>query len=540
MISSSVVQPLLTDQYQITMAYAYWKSGKTEDRASFHLFFRKCPFKGEFTIFAGLSECLHFLERFEFSYSDIEYLKSTFPQCEEDFFKFLKSQTPKVIKVEAISEGSVCFPRVPLMKVSGPLIMVQLLETVFLNLVNFSSLIATNAARFRIAAGKHRKLYELGLRRAQGPDGGLSASKYAYVGGFDGTSNLLAGKLFHIPVVGTHAHSFVSSFSSLDQVNSLALCPAPGAETPPGHQSWSRACVTWRLEIAPHLNILHAEANDGELAAFISYAASFPASFTALLDTYDVLKSGILNFCAVALALNTYGYRARGVRIDSGDLAYLSNQIKMILKRVADIFNVDWIKEIEIIASNDINEETIVSLNEQGNSITCYGTGTHLVTCQRQPALGCVYKLVTIADKPTVKLSQDVEKMTMPGDKVVYRLYGRDGFAILDLIQLPDEEPPRICEKVLCRHPFEESKRAFVTPHKVEEFHSVVWDEGKVSCPLPSLEAVRDNVNDNLKSLRSDHLRSLNPTPYKVSVSDKLYNFVHNLWLENAPIGELS
>ena len=212
----------------------------------------------------------------------------------------------------------------------------------------------------------------------------------------------------------------------------------------------------------------------------------------------------------------------------------------MILKRVADIFNVDWIKEIEIIASNDINEETIVSLNEQGNSITCYGTGTHLVTCQRQPALGCVYKLVTIADKPTVKLSQDVEKMTMPGDKVVYRLYGRDGFAILDLIQLPDEEPPRICEKVLCRHPFEESKRAFVTPHKVEELHSVVWDEGKVTCPLPSLDAVRDHVNDNLKSLRSDHLRSLNPTPYKVSVSDKLYNFVHNLWLENAPIGELS
>merc|ERR1712079_132257 len=131
-----------------------------------------------------------------------------------------------------------------------------------------------------------------------------------------------------------------------------------------------------------------------DLAAFISYAASFPASFTALLDTYDVLKSGILNFCAVALALNNYGYRARGVRIDSGDLAYLSNQIKVILKRMADIFNVDWIKEIEIIASNDINEETIVSLNEQGNSIICYGTGTHLVSCQSQPALGCVYKLV--------------------------------------------------------------------------------------------------------------------------------------------------
>ena len=162
------------------------------------------------------------------------------------------------------------------------------------------------------------------------------------------------------------------------------------------------------------------------------------------------------------------------------------------------------------------------------------------MTCQRQPALGCVYKMVSIAGSPTVKLSQDVEKMTMPGDKRVYRLFGRDGFAILDLIQLPEEEPPRIREKVLCRHSFEESKRAFVTPHKVEELHTVVWAGGRLSSQTPSFLEIREHVQNSLKSLRSDHLRSLNPTPYKVSVSDKLYNFIHNLWLEHAPIGELS
>ena len=541
MISASVVQPLLTDQYQITMAYAYWRSGKTNETASFDLFFRKCPFRGEFTIFAGLTECLHFLQEFQFSQSDIEYLQTCFPQCEEEFFQFLLSLSPELIKVEAIPEGSVCFPRVPLIKVTGPLIMVQLLETVFLNLVNFASLIATNAARFRIAAGKHRKLFELGLRRAQGPDGGLSASKYAFIGGFDGTSNLLAGKLFSIPVVGTHAHSFVSSFSSLDQVKHLKLTPQ-NTESPAGawFDKWGEFCVNLRQSVSLAINIPHEEANDGELAAFISYSASFPGSFTALLDTYDVLRSGVLNFCVVAIALHKYGYKARGVRIDSGDLAYLSNKIKAIFKQITVIFKLDWFEHLEIIASNDINEETILSLNEQGNSITTFGTGTHLVTCQRQPALGCVYKMVSISGEPTVKLSQDVEKMTMPGDKVVYRLFGKDGFAILDLIQLPEEEPPRICEKVLCRHPFEESKRAFVTPHKVEELHSVVWSDGRLTHKSPTLLDIRESVQVSLKSLRSDHLRSLNPTPYKVSVSDKLYNFVHTLWLEHAPIGELS
>jgi len=533
---TSIVQPLLTDLYQITMAYAYWKSGKMDDLASFDLFFRKSPFKGEFTIFAGLSDCLKFLSSFKLSSSDIEYLRTCLPDCEEEFFTYLATITPSQVQVVAMEEGSVCFPRIPLMKVKGPLVMVQLLETVFLNLVNFSSLVATNAARFRIAAGHQVKLFEFGLRRAQGPDGGLTASKFSYLGGFDGTSNVLAGKLFGIPVVGTHAHSYVSSFTHLDQVSSITLTPS---STTPG-SDWVTTCLRWRDTLAKDLDILVGEANIGELAAFISYAAAFPSSFIALLDTYDVLRSGVLNFCGVALALNTFGYRACGVRIDSGDLAYLSNKIRSIFTKVGTIHNIPWFSNLDITASNDINEETILSLNEQGNSITSYGIGTHLVTCQRQPALGCVYKLVDINSVPKIKLSQDVEKITMPGDKVAYRIFGKNGFAILDLLQLPGEERPQVGHKVLCRHPFEESKRAYVIPHRVELLHSLVWKEGRRVVEETDLVSVRERVANNMKSVRPDHARSLNPTPYKVSVSDQLYSFMHKLWLENAPIGELS
>jgi len=538
MSSPSMVQPLLTDLYQITMAYAYWNSGKTEDEASFDLFFRKSPFKGEFTIFGGLSDCIKFLDSFQLSQSDIAYLRSSLPDCDEEFFTYLATISPNKVQVDAMEEGSVCFPRVPLMKVKGPLVMVQLLETVFLNLVNYASLVATNAARFRIAAGDQVKLYEFGLRRAQGPDGGLSASKFSYLGGFDGTSNVLAGKLYGIPVVGTHAHSYVSSFSDLDQVSSITLTPS--STTSPTANDWVSTCIMWRDTLAKDLNILVEEANQGELAAFISYAAAFPSSFTALLDTYDVLKSGVLNFCGVALALNTFGYRAVGVRIDSGDLSYLSNEVRSMFIKVGTIHCLSWFASLAITASNDINEETILSLNEQGHSIDCYGIGTHLVTCQRQPALGCVYKLVDINNTPKIKLSEDVGKITMPGNKVAFRLYGKDGFAILDLLQLPEEEKPQVGQKVLCRHPFQESKRAYVTPLKVELLHNVVWREGDRVGEMSDLGMIREKVRNNMKTVRADHARSLNPTPYKVSVSDRLYNFMHNLWLENAPIGELS
>ncbi|KAJ2947951.1 hypothetical protein O0L34_g9742 [Tuta absoluta] len=534
---NGIVQPLLTDLYQITMAYAYWKSARVNDRAVFDLFFRTNPFHGEFTIFAGLEECLKFLENFHYSDSDIEYLTQTLPgNIEPEFFAYLKGITCKDIKLSAIEEGSVVFPRVPLLRVEGPLIIAQLLETTLLTLVNFASLMATNAARYRMVAGKNVSLLEFGLRRAQGPDGGLSASKYAYVGGFDGTSNVLAGKMFNIPVKGTHAHSFVTSFSTLDDIHSVSLRHAETNAT----LDLLELSLEWRRRVSAVIDISPEAASEGELAALISYALAFPSGFLALVDTYDVKRSGLLNFAAVALALNDCGYRAVGIRIDSGDLAYLSVLARETFEKVAEAFQLPWFAKLTIVASNDINEETILSLNEQGHKIDCFGIGTHLVTCQRQPALGCVYKLVEINGLPRIKLSQDVGKVTIPGHKEAYRLFGADGHALIDLLQRSSEPPPEVGQKVLCRHPFQESKRAYVIPSKVEHLYKVYWSDGRI-CTMPKpLSEVRERVHLSLRTLRQDIKRNLNPTPYKVAVSDDLYSFIHDLWLQNAPIGELS
>ncbi|XP_037809989.1 nicotinate phosphoribosyltransferase isoform X4 [Lucilia sericata] len=537
MNQNGVVQPLLTDLYQITMAYAYWKSGKTDDHAVFDLFFRTNPFHGEFTIFAGLDECMKFLDSFHYSESDIEYLRQTLPEgTENDFFDYLGNLTAKDVTLYAIDEGTVAFPRVPIIKVEGPLIIVQLLETTLLTLVNYASLMATNAARYRMVAGKHVNLLEFGLRRAQGPDGGLSASKYSYIGGFDGTSNVLAGKLFNIPVKGTHAHAYITSFSGIGELKTRLLKHKVTGVT----GDLLEHAVKHRQSLASVLDVSMEESSEGELAAMVSYAIAFPDGFMALVDTYDVKRSGLLNFCAVALGLNDLGYRAVGIRIDSGDLAYLSCMARESFERVAERFKVPWFNKLTIVASNDINEDTILSLNEQGHKIDCFGIGTHLVTCQRQPALGCVYKLVEINGQPRIKLSQDVEKVTMPGHKNAYRLYSADGHALIDLLQKVTEPPPAVGQKVLCRHPFQESKRAYVIPTHVESLYKIYWQNGKICQQLPTLEQVRERVQMSLKTLRNDHKRTLNPTPYKVSVSDNLYNFIHDLWLQNAPIGELS
>ncbi|XP_060645617.1 nicotinate phosphoribosyltransferase isoform X1 [Drosophila nasuta] len=648
MNQNGVVQPLLTDLYQITMAYAYWKSGKTDDQAVFDLFFRNNPFHGEFTIFAGLEECLKFLDSFHYSQSDIDYLRQTLPEgIENEFFEYLGNLTAHDVTLYAIDEGTVAFPRVPIIKIEGPLIIVQLLETTLLTLVNYASLMATNAARYRMVAGKHVKLLEFGLRRAQGPDGGLSASKYSYTGGFDGTSNVLAGKLFNIPVKGTHAHAYITSFSSVGELKTRLLKHKQTGVM----EDLLEHAIKHRQMLSHVLDVSTEESSEGELAAMVSYAIAFPDGFMALVDTYDVksrdteqntqvpndtksrtssqltngvapltppttpsngtnghhqekqqqhspklnghtnglsksvaktaekeqqqqqatsvkdlsttatttvittvnntstylpkyveksFRSGLLNFSAVALALNDLGYHALGIRIDSGDLAYLSCLAREAFEKVAERFKVPWFNKLTIVASNDINEDTILSLNEQGHKIDCFGIGTHLVTCQRQPALGCVYKLVEINGQARIKLSQDVEKVTMPGNKNAYRLYSADGHALIDLLQKDSELPPAVGQKVLCRHPFQESKRAYVIPSHVESLYKIYWQSGKICQMLPTLEQVREKVQISLKTLRNDHKRTLNPTPYKVAVSDNLYNFIHDLWLQNAPIGELS
>lgn len=287
------------------------------------------------------------------------------------------------------------------------------------------------------------------------------------------------------------------------------------------------------------------ETNQSELAAFTSYALAFPSNFLALVDTYDVLKSGMPNFLAVALALRACGYVPLGVRIDSGDLSYLSLRSRELMQHTQDLLGAKraaGFARLGITASNDIHEEVLHSLNQHGHAITAFGIGTHLVTCLRQPALGCVYKLVEIDGAARIKLSQDVEKVTIPGRKQAYRLYLRNGEPVVDIMMQEGERPPQADDRILCRHPFVSTKRAFVQPARVERLYHLVWDGATGGVPDEvdvDLQTARARCMASIKMMRSDHLRYTNPTPYKVSVSECLYDFIHKLWLEEAPVGEI-
>ncbi|MGH0128160.1 UNVERIFIED_CONTAM: hypothetical protein FKN15_002968 [Acipenser sinensis] len=385
------VPPMLTDQYQFTMAYTYWKSGRHQDEAVFELFFRENPFGGEFSLFSGLTDCLLFLKNFKYTEQDVAFLKSVLPSTtEEGFFRYLLTMDASRVSVCSFPEGSVVFDRVPLMEVKGPLAVVQLLETSLLCLVNYASLVSSNAARLRLAAGPKRRMLEMGLRRAQGPDGGLSASRYSYIGGFDMTSNMLAGQLFGIPVSGTMAHSYITSFSSLEEVWHRTLAPALGEGPALDLVSLSQA---WLPRVCSLLQVTHSEVNEGELAAFISYALAFPRNFLVLLDSYSVMRSGVLNFCAVALALCQLHYQPIGVRLDSGDLCGQSVELRRIFLACSSRFQVAELQSLLIVGSNNISEKSLLEMNGRENEIDVVGVGTHLVTCPLQPSLGCVYKV---------------------------------------------------------------------------------------------------------------------------------------------------
>jgi nicotinate phosphoribosyltransferase len=543
---NNFITPLLTDLYEVTMAYVYFREGRHLLPATFELFFRKNPFQGEYTVFAGLTEVLRFVqEQFRFTEEHTAFLKSHEAFANTDqldaFLAFLQSEacSGRSVQIRALPEGSVCFPLEPLLRVDGPLAVCQLLETTLLTLVNFPSLVATNAARHRVAVGERVQLIEFGLRRAQGPDGGMSASRYAYLGGFDGTSNVMAAYAYGIPCRGTHAHAFVQSFAEAGRLQD-------GETTA---SSWGTLLASLAHEyrervIEPILResfqVSAKAANGSELRAFIAYATAFPNAFLALVDTYDSLGSGIPNFLAVALALEHQGYKPLGVRIDSGDLAYISTQAR----RMFDAVNPG--NKYMIFASSEIHEDTLYALKEQGHAIDAFGVGTHLVTCQKQPALGCVFKLVQVGQVPCIKVSEDPSKTTIPGRKRVYRLYGRDPtVCMIDLMMLETEPEPRPGERILCCHPFEEHKRCYMTPSRVEEIlQPLSQDDSGAGEDAVSdherLRTARQRCLDQVRALRYDYKRPLNPTPYKVSVSAALFELVHQLWLSELAIRDLS
>ncbi|XP_042321161.1 nicotinate phosphoribosyltransferase [Sceloporus undulatus] len=517
---------LLSDLYQFSMAYGYWAAGRGREPAAFELFFRRCPFRGGFALAAGLQCCLAFLRGFRLSAADIEYLKSVLPvTTEEAFFEYLRTVDASEVSISSVPEGSVVFSRVPLLQVKGPLLVVQLIETTLLCLVNYASLVATNASRFRLAAGPNKKLIELGLRRAQGPDGGLSASKYSYLGGFDFTSNVLAGKLFGIPVRGTLAHSFVSSFTSLGEIKTRSLVPLGGKEP----VDFPSLAETWLSRVCQLLQVPLDQVHRGELAAFVSYAITFPQDFQGLVDTYCVMRSGIPNFCTVALALNELGYRAIGVRLDSGDLAKQSLEIRRVFRTCSKHFQVPWLENVPIAVTNDVSESSLEELTAEGNEIDMIGVGTHLVTCPLQPSLGCVYKLVEVNGSPKLKVTEDEEKTTIPGSKMVYRLWDAAGFPCMDLMALEEESPPRAGQEVMFWPLGRTGEAGKLTPTAVETLHCVYFKDGQVCQPLPSLVEIKNHAQTSLDKLNPVHKRLQDPETYQVAVTEKLHSLLTSL-----------
>jgi len=463
---------LLTDFYQLTMAYAYWKSGKAEEEAVFNLFFRKNPFQGGYALAAGLDYIIDFCKNFKFDEDDLDYLREMenadgSPTFEPDFIKYLKEMDFSC-DMESVEEGTIVFPHMPLIKVKGPLLQCQLLETPLLNIMNFQTLIATKAARISYAAQGDAVL-EFGLRRAQGIDGALAASRASYIGGCSSTSNVMAGKLFGIPVSGTHAHSWIMSFAS-------------------------------------------------ELEAFKAYADAFPDKCIFLVDTYDTIQ-GVKNAIEVGKLLREKGKEMIGIRIDSGDLAYYSNVARQMMDEAG-------FPNAKIVASNDLDEQIITSLKIQEASIDIWGVGTKLVTAYDQPALGAVYKLSAIKNRggkwePKVKVSQQSIKINIPGIHNTVR-FTKEGKAIADMIYLEGKNMTENHFTII--DPVDSTKRKKINALGLEKENLLkpIFKKGKKIYVSPDIHQIKKNAQRNLAQFDKAHKRFVNPHVYPVGLEESL------------------
>lgn len=472
---------LLTDLYQLTMAYAAWRSGGAKREAVFHLFFRKNPFDGGFAVACGLEYAMDYLTQLRFEAEDIAYLGSlTAPGgarlFDDDFLAALRT-TSLALDVDAIEEGTVVFPHEPLLRVRGPIIACLLAETLLLNMINFQTLVATKAARI-VAAARGEPVLDFGLRRAQGIDGSLTASRAAYIGGCAATSNVLAGRIFGIPVRGTHAHSWVMLF-------------------------------------------------DGEREAFETYARALPHNCVFLVDTYDTLQ-GVRNAIEVGGWLRQNGHELLGIRLDSGDLAYLSIEARKLL----DAAGFD---KTQIFASNDLDEHVIASLKEQGATIAVWGVGTRLATAYDEPALGGVYKLSAVRGpgepwRYRVKLSEQAVKISTPGILQVRR-YSVAGEPIADAVFDLERGCPNTDVSIV--DPLDMTRRKRI--RRDAEFTDLlvpVLRAGKRVYTPPPLPAVRQRTLAQLATLPAGVKRLLNPHQYVVGLEQSLFELKTQLVLE--------
>lgn len=453
---------LHTDLYQINMGETYWNDGIHEQIAVFDVYFRNMPFDGGYAVFAGLERVINYVKGFKFSETDMEYLKSLGYQ--DDYLAYLKDLR-FTGNIRSMQEGEICFNNEPLLRIEAPLIQAQLLETAILNIVNFQVLIATKASRIKQVVGDEIVM-EFGTRRAQEMDAAIWGTRAAYIAGFDSTSNVRAGKLFGIPVSGTHAHAMVQAY-------------------------------------------------DDEYIAFKKYAERHK-NCVFLVDTFHTLKSGVPNAIRVAQELGDK-INFVGIRLDSGDLAYLSKEARRMLDEAG-------FPDAKIFASNDLDEETITNLKLQGAKITAWGIGTKLITAFDQPALGAVYKLVAIENKAgqledRIKISNNAEKVTTPGKKNVYRIINNqtkksEG----DYITLDFEEPSK--EKPLKMfHPIHTYKQKWINDFTAKDLHKDIFVDGKLVYDVPNLEQSREYLKENLALLWEETTRYLNPEEYPVDLS---------------------
>jgi nicotinate phosphoribosyltransferase len=472
---------LLTDLYQVTMAYAYWKSGKADTEAVFHLFYRKEPFNGGYAIACGLDPVIEFLESFQFDDGDIDYLRSLKgndgkPLFESGFFDYLK-RLKFSCSLDAVPEGTPVFINQPLVRVRGPLLQAQLIETALLTLVNYQTLVATKASRICRAA-RGAPVLEFGLRRSQGIDGGITASRAAFIGGCSSTSNVLAGKLFGIPVSGTHAHSWIMSF-------------------------------------------------DSEMEAFEKYAEVMPNNCILLVDTYNT-RNGIAKAVEVGKAMKENGKKLAGLRIDSGDLAYLSQLARKMLEEAG-------LEGTRIIATNDLDEHILESLHDQDAKIDIAGVGTKLVTAFDQPALGGVYKLSAIKDpngtwKNKLKLSEQTIKINIPGIQQIRRFY-RNGEMVADMVY--DLEIGATSDPIII-DPNDPTKRKKIrqADHLIKDILVPVFENGHLVYQRPTLQDIRSFAASELRNLHPAIKRFVNPHTYVAGVESNLHESRLRLILE--------
>lgn len=450
---------LYTDFYELSMAQGYYFCGKKDNTATFYYFFRTNPYKGGFTVFAGLQDFLELLDNFSFSDSDIQYLKNQ--GFKNEFLDYLRSFRFSG-NIMSMQEGEIAFANEPVLQVEGTIIECQLIESLLLNILNFESLIATKAFRIKLVAG-NRMFTDFGLRRAQGL-GALHASRAAIIGGASSTSNVLAGKLFNIPVAGTQAHSWIQSF-------------------------------------------------DNELEAFRIYAQAHPENAILLVDTYDTLRSGVPNAIKVAKEMESRNEKLKAIRLDSGDLAYLSKKARLML----DGAGLDYVK---IIASNQLNEHVVKSLlKDQNAAIDAFGIGTELVTGKSDAALDGVYKLAEVNGQPKMKKSENIEKVTLPCQKQVYRCFDNEGYFYRDAVAMANEKEKNL---ELIFHPVYPDRFTNIKNCTKEPLLQLVVKNGQVTMVKKTPGEIHQFLLNRSALLPDEHKRFISPHIFKVGISEKL------------------